>query len=204
MLRRTCLFASSLLLTPFALAEEKVGIRPNSVPSHPEYEELRAGTQIEHLYESMLANGFGIKNPDAKPDEPTVVIVSDTQCPWCSKLWHASLPLQGKVNFVWFPIPVLNDLSLDQAALILSSKNPWAALAEHEEHFKDPDFRGINPAGKEVDKKFRAEVWSNAKIARWSGLTVVPLGVFKNKDGKYLPIFSGTDARGLEKIIFGK
>lgn len=67
MLRRTCLFASSLLLTPFALAEEKVGIRPNSVPSHPEYEELRAGTQIEHLYESMLANGFGIKNPDAKP-----------------------------------------------------------------------------------------------------------------------------------------
>ena len=152
----------------------------------------------------MLANGFGIKNTHAKPDEPTVVIVSDTQCPWCSKLWHASLPLQGNVNFVWFPIPVLNDLSLDQAALILSSKNPWAALAEHEEHFKDPDFRGINPAGKEVDKKFRAEVWSNAKIARWSGLTVVPLGVFKNNDGKYLPIFSGTDTKGLEKIIFGK
>ena len=204
MLRRTVTSAAlGLLLSDFVFAESKVGVRPDKILSHPKYEKLRAGTQLDHLYESMLANGSGIKNPDAEPRAPTVVIVSDTQCPWCSKLWNATIPLQKSVNFIWYPIPVLNDLSVEQAALILSSPKPWKKMTEHEKHFKDVDFRGLNPAGIHIDKKFRSEVWTNAKIARWAGVTSVPLGVFKNTDGEYLPIFSGTDTKGLRKIIFG-
>lgn len=204
MFRRTCLLASlALFSTSVSLAAEKVGIKPANVPAHPEYPELRAGTQLDHLYESMLANGFGVSNPDIGKGKPIVVIVSDSQCPWCSKLWNSTKPLQDKVNFIWYQIPVLRDLSIDQAALILSSKEPWKALQEHEAHFKDEEFRGLNPAGFEVDKKFRDEVWTNAKIARWSGVTSVPLGVFKNSMGKYIPIPSGTDTEELRKIIFG-
>lgn len=91
MLRRTLLAASASLGAGAAFAADKVGIRPEAVPSSPEYPRLRAGTQLDHLYESMLANGFGIKNPKTAPDLPTVVIVSDTQCPWCSRLWNASM-----------------------------------------------------------------------------------------------------------------
>ena len=187
-----------------AFAADKVGIRPETVPSSAEYPRLRAGTQLDHLYESMLANGFGIKNPKASSDLPSVVIVSDTQCPWCSRLWNATMPLTDKVNFVWYLVPVLRDLSISQAALILSSSNPWEKYGEHELHFKDAGFRGLNPEGIPVDQKYRDEVWTNAKIARWSGVTSVPLGVYKNKAGKYIPIFSGSSTEQIEEVIFGK
>lgn len=116
-------------------------------------------------------------------------------------MWNAAKPLQDQVNFVWFPVPVLRDLSIDQAAYILASADPWKTMQEHENHFKDKDFRGINPAGKKVDKKFRDQVWTNSKIARWSGVTSVPLGVFKDASGKYIPILSGTDTDQLKKIV---
>lgn len=204
MFRRTLLYAfSAFVYAPASavLAETKVGIRPQTVPASSQYPQLRAGTQLDHLYESMLANGFGIKNPKAAPDLPTVVIVSDTQCPWCSKLWNDTKPLQNQINFIWFPIPVLRDLSVSQGALILGSPDPWQMLEEHEKHFKDSDCRGLNPQGKEILQKDRDKVWTNAKIARWSGLTSVPLGVFKNRQGKYIPIFSGTKTEELRGII---
>ena len=105
MLRRTLLAVSAAFSAGAAFAADKVGIRPETVPSSAEYPRLRAGTQLDHLYESMLANGFGIKNPKASSDLPTVVIVSDTQCPWCSRLWNATMPLTDKVNFVWYLVP---------------------------------------------------------------------------------------------------
>ena len=202
MFRRTCLTAALLSgFAPLSHAAEKVGIKPEKVPGLSGYPELRAGTQLDHLYESMLANGFGISNPQIGKDKPVVVIVSDTQCPWCSKLWNATRPLQNQVNFIWYPVPVLRDLSIDQAALILSSKDPWKTLQEHEKHFKDKDFRGIKPEGIPVDEKYRDQVWTNSKIARWSGVTSVPLGVFKDASGKYIPIPSGTDAEQIKKIV---
>lgn len=158
MLRRTLLAVSAAFSAGAAFAADKVGIRPETVPSSAEYPRLRAGTQLDHLYESMLANGFGIKNPKASSDLPTVVIVSDTQCPWCSRLWNATMPLTDKVNFVWYLVPVLRDLSISQAAMILSSSNPWEKYGEHELHFKDAGFRGLNPEGIPVDQKYRDEV----------------------------------------------
>ena len=129
-------------------------IKSAFVPSSAEYPRLRAGTQLDHLYESMLANGFGIKNPKASSDLPTVVIVSDTQCPWCSRLWNATMPLTDKVNFVWYLVPVLRDLSISQAAMILSSSNPWEKYGEHELHFKDAGFRGLSLSIKNIEMKF--------------------------------------------------
>ena len=57
------------------------------------------------------------------------------------------MPLTDKVNFVWYLVPVLRDLSISQAAMILSSSNPWEKYGEHELHFKDAGFRGLNPEG---------------------------------------------------------
>lgn len=205
MFRRSLLNAfSAILAAPTTVfAETKIGIRPETIPGSPKYPQLRAGTQLDHLYESMLANGFGIKKPKLSSDLPTVVIISDTQCPWCSKLWNDAMPLAEKINFIWYPIPVLNDLSVTQAALILSSEHPWEKMQEHEKHFKDAHFRGIDPTGKEIPKAYRDQVWTNAKIARWSGLSSVPLGVFKNSNGEYVPLFSGISTEEMREKVFG-
>lgn len=51
MLRRTLLAVSAVLSAGATFAADKVGIRPETVPSSPEYPRLRAGTQLDHLYE---------------------------------------------------------------------------------------------------------------------------------------------------------
>ena len=51
MLRRNCLaMALMSVCGPIAHAAEKVGIKPETVPGRADYPELRAGTQLDHLY----------------------------------------------------------------------------------------------------------------------------------------------------------
>ena len=50
MLRRTLLAVSAAFSAGAAFAADKVGIRPETVPSSAEYPRLRAGTQLDHLY----------------------------------------------------------------------------------------------------------------------------------------------------------
>lgn len=207
MFRRSCLL--SLLTVAgapaavFAQQKPKVGMRPYSVPGHPDFPQLRAGTQLDFLYEGLLANGFGIANPKNRPGNPTVVIAFDTQCAWCNKLFAEAAPLAGRINFVWFPVATLRDLSVTQAAAILASENPWQTFELHEAHFKDPEFKGLNPAKFKADPKANDKVWTNTKLVRWSGTTVVPLGAFKNKEERYLPLLSGSKTADIEKLVFG-
>ena len=63
MLRRTLLAVSAAFSAGAAFAADKVGIRPETVPSSAEYPRLRAGTQLDHLYESMLAKHLPIFPP---------------------------------------------------------------------------------------------------------------------------------------------
>lgn len=189
--RQALLTVSALMASPLTMA---------AMPEHPDHPGLRAGTELEEIYNQMLDKGFGIRNK-ASEGKPIVVIVSDTQCPWCSKLWNAASPLVGKVDFRWYPVAVLRDLSLSQGAAILGSKDPWKMMEHHEAHFKDPKIRGLNPSEFSVDQKYRDEVWSNSKIFRKAGGTIVPLGVYKNAEGKYFPILSGTSTEELAKKL---
>ena len=49
MLRRTLLAVSAAFSAGAAFAADKVGIRPETVPSSAEYPRLRAGTQLDHF-----------------------------------------------------------------------------------------------------------------------------------------------------------
>ena len=44
----------------------------------------------------------------------TVYVLFDPQCPHCSHLWESSLPLHGKVKFVWAPVAIIGAKSLPQ------------------------------------------------------------------------------------------
>lgn len=105
MLRRTLLAVSAAFSAGAAFAADKVGIRPETVPSSAEYPRLRAGTQLDHLYESMLANGFGIKNPKASSDLPTVVIVliRNVLGAHVFGMQRCRSPTRLTLSGIWFP-----------------------------------------------------------------------------------------------------
>ena len=93
MLRRTLLAVSAAFSAGAAFAADKVGIRPETVPSSAEYPRLRAGTQLDHLYESMLANGFGIKNPKA----------SSVLGAYVFGMQRCRSPTRLTLSGIWFP-----------------------------------------------------------------------------------------------------
>lgn len=174
------------------------------MPAHPEFPRLRAGTELDKIYNELLKDGKGLKKEGIKEGLPKVVIVYDTQCPWCSKLWNAAKPLTDKYDFRWYPVAVLRDLSISQGAAIIAADKPWQMMQTHEDHFKDEKIRGLDTTEMKIEKKFRDDIWSNSKIFRKAGGTIVPLGVFKTPSGKYLPILSGTDTEELTKILSSK
>jgi hypothetical protein len=161
---------------------------------------LRAGTDLAGIYNSLLEKGKGFSRKGAE-SLPKVVIVSDTQCPWCTRLWNTIKPLADKADFIWFPVAVLNDHSVTQGAAILSSPVPWETMDRHEMHFKDEGFRGLNTDEMIIPQKDRDAVWNNSKIFRRNGGSVVPLGVVKTKDGRYKVFLSGVTTEELAGLI---
>jgi thiol:disulfide interchange protein DsbG len=62
----------------------------------------------------------------------TAYVLFDPQCPHCGHLWNASLPLHGKVKFVWVPVTLMNAKSGPQGATLLAAADPAALMTEHE------------------------------------------------------------------------
>ena len=61
-----------------------------------------------------------------------VYVLFDPQCPHCGHLWNASIPLHGKVKFVWIPVTLMNAKSGPQGATLLAAADPAALMTEHE------------------------------------------------------------------------
>ncbi|MBQ8829138.1 MAG: hypothetical protein IJ022_03490 [Burkholderiaceae bacterium] len=162
--------------------------------------DISAGTYLDQIFENLLKNGYGFSNQHRK-ENPQVVFVIDTQCPWCTKLIQAIKPLLNQIKVVWYPVAVLNDDSVTQGALILSASNPWKKLLQHEQLFKSKEHRGLPINDLVVSKENRQKVWNNSKIFRRAGGIVVPLGVFKDPSGKFIPIRSGITTDELRTIF---
>ena len=75
---------------------------------------------------------------------PVVRLAFDTQCPWCVWQYEQLKPFLKQVTFIWHPVAVLNPWSELQGAAILSAKDRKAKFLEHEAHFHDKDFRGLD------------------------------------------------------------
>jgi protein-disulfide isomerase len=162
--------------------------------------EVRSGTELDKIYANLQEKGHGVVTPGAA-GKPRVVAAIDTQCPWCAKLIRAALPLADKIEFVWYPVAVLNDDSITQGAEILSAQDPWKKLLQNEEEFKAEGHRGLITDGKTFPKEVRQKVWDNSKIFRRAGGTVVPIAVFKTEKGEYTPILAGISTEELELVL---
>jgi thiol:disulfide interchange protein DsbG len=120
------------------------------------------------------AQGFTVGSPMSAR---TVYVFFDAQCPHCSQLWYAAKPLKSQAKFVWIPIRLLNDNSATQASAILASKDPVAAMDEHEASMMDHK-GGIQPQGN-IDAQ-RAIVKKNTELFNKFGFNSVPSLVTKN------------------------
>jgi len=61
-----------------------------------------------------------------------VYVFFDPQCPHCSHLWEASVPLHSKVKFVWVPVALMNPKSASQGAALLGASDATALMTTHE------------------------------------------------------------------------
>ncbi len=82
-------------------------------------------------FEAVAAQGKGF-TVGAMMAANTVYVLFDPQCPHCGHLWNASLPLHGKVKFVWVPVTLMNAKSGPQGAALLAAADPAALMTEHE------------------------------------------------------------------------
>lgn len=175
-----------------------------SKPTLPGFPRVRAGTQLENLFNNPQAEGggYGIRNPKVS-GLPVATVFFDTQCPWGSRLWEAVQPFLDQIDFIFYPVAVLRCASIGQGSALLASPDPWAALKQHFETFdaEKPHNGGIEPADPELPEAYREQVWGNSRTFRRAGGTEVPLGVFLNDAGKYLPIVQGNTTEELVEVF---
>ncbi len=82
-------------------------------------------------YEAAAEQGKGF-TVGAMMSAKAVYVFFDPQCPHCSHLWEASVPLQGKVKFVWVPVALMNPKSASQGAALLGASDAAALMSTHE------------------------------------------------------------------------
>lgn len=83
-------------------------------------------------YEAVASQGKGFSVGALMSANP-VYVLFDPQCPHCSRLWAASLPLHSKVKFVWIPVAIMNAKSAPQGAALVSAADPLALMSTHEQ-----------------------------------------------------------------------
>lgn len=108
-----------------------------------------------------------------------VYVLFDPQCPHCGHLWESSLPLHGKVKFVWLPVSLLNAKSTPQGAAILTASNPVEAMTTHEKSLLTN--QGGISASSSVAPEVEAVIKANTALLDRLGATSVPFVVARNQ-----------------------
>ena len=111
-----------------------------------------------------------------------VYVFTDTECPYCHKLWQAIQPMLvgGNVQVRHIIVAVIAPRSLNRAAAILDARDPAAALRQHETSFGHSTIQpeAIVPAA--TAKRIAA----NTALMDKLGIQGTPATVHKDAAGK--------------------
>lgn len=108
----------------------------------------------------------------------TVYVLFDPQCPHCSHLWEASLPLHSRLKFVWVPVALLGAKSLPQGAALLQATNPVEAMTAHEKSILAG--QGGMAASASIPDDIEAAIQANTRLLDRLGADSVPFIVAKH------------------------
>jgi thiol:disulfide interchange protein DsbG len=128
-------------------------------------------------YEAVAAGAKGFTAGALMGANP-VYVMFDPQCPHCSHLWEASLPLHTKVKFIWAPVSLLGAKSLPQGAALLQAPNPVEAMTAHEKSLLAG--QGGMSASASVPAEIEDSIKANTRLLDALGADSVPFIVAKN------------------------
>ncbi|MEO7067425.1 MAG: thiol:disulfide interchange protein DsbG [Rhodanobacter sp.] len=128
-----------------------------------------------------LGNATWIAEGATKPKR-IVYVFTDTECPYCHKLWQATQPLlaNGDVQVRHIIVAVIAPKSLTRAATILDAPDRKAILHQHENSFGHST---VQPTAKVADatKKLIA---ANEELMQKLGIQGTPATIYKDAAGK--------------------
>lgn len=146
-----------------------------------------------------LAKSTWIAEGSTKPKR-IVYVFTDTECPYCHKLWLASQPLLvgGDVQVRNIMVAVIAPQSLYRAAAVLDSSDPLATLRQHENSY---GHSSVAPA-KTVSAATAKHVAANIALMEELNIHGTPAVVYKDSTGK-VRMLSGMPSDDRMKAIFG-
>jgi thiol:disulfide interchange protein DsbG len=129
-----------------------------------------------------------------------VYVLFDPQCPHCSHLWEASLPLHSKVKFIWAPVSLLGAKSLPQGAALLQASDPVAAMTAHEKSLLAG--QGGMAASASVPAELETSIKANTRLLESLGADSVPFIVAKNaRSGQVVTKAGAMDTAALAELL---
>ncbi len=158
-----------------------------------------ASVPAADVYDTVAkkANGFTVGNMMAAK---VVYVFFDTQCPHCAAFWNEVKPVLGQIRMVWIPVRLLQDISAQQGAMILSAGDP-AAEMEKNEQSRNAGGKGLEPAGN-IAKDQLDKVRANTDLMVSIGASAVPYLVYKSPvNGASASYEGGMGAEDLKKLL---
>jgi thiol:disulfide interchange protein DsbG len=130
-----------------------------------------------------------------------VYVFTDTECPYCHKLWLATQPLLagGDVQVRHVMVAVIAPQSLNRAAAILDAPDPKAALHQHESTFGHSTVQPLANVSTATEKRIEA----NSALMDKVGVQGTPATVYKDASGKIRMAVGMLPTDRIE-AIFGK
>lgn len=146
-----------------------------------------------------LAKTTWIAEGAAKP-ERIVYVFTDTECPFCHKLWLALQPhlQRDKLQVRDVIVAVIAPESLTRAAAVLGASDPAATWHIHELAFGHSP---VKPLGS-VNPRMRARIEANTALMTRLGAFGTPAIVYKDKNGG-IHMVLGLPDKGHMQAIFG-
>ncbi len=150
-------------------------------------------------YEAVVTGAKGFTAGALMGANP-VYVLFDPQCPHCSHLWEAAVPLQSKVKFIWAPVSLLGAKSLPQGAALLQAANPVEAMTAHEKSLLAG--QGGMAASASVPAEIEDAIKANTRLLDSLGADSVPFIVAKNvRTGQVVTRAGAMDTQALAELL---
>ncbi|WP_115717609.1 thiol:disulfide interchange protein DsbG [Gallaecimonas mangrovi] len=139
---------------------------------------------------------------DGKADAPRIVyMLDDPECPYCHKFWQQTRPWveAGKVQIRHVLVGIITKDSPDEAAAIMSAKDPSAALDAHEKGYRGEGRNHMDTS--HITKEARAIVDAHNQMMQKLALYATPAVFYKKEDGSVGLLMGAPQGDSLEEIM---
>lgn len=157
-------------------------------------------TKLDPALWGKLAQSSWFSEGAAKP-ERVVYMFTDTECPYCHKLWLIAQPYlrQGKVQMRNILVAVIAPVSLGRGAAVLTAKDPAATMRRHELNFGHSPIKPLAS----VDQLIRAKIEANKNLMTSIGAFGTPVTLYRDKAGQIQMVLGLPDHAAMQ-AIFGE